>query len=127
MARKLRVPYSDPTAIHNACPAGAPLANPEREAIFDDDEAIVSCKPSAKHAADPLAGARLLPHEQSLSSGERNAAAQPGGRDELALGTYTSRFNRRHQQFGHLFHNRFISVPNRSQSRSIASNRVKIK
>ena len=60
---------------------------------------------------DGLAGSRLCPHAESFSLGDRDAP-QPNlvaGMKWLP-GTYTSRFNRRHKLFGHLFPERYKSL-----------------
>ena len=59
---------------------------------------------------DRLAGACLLPDGESFSSGGGDARANLVAGMQWFLGTYTSRFNRRHRLFGHLFSGRYKSL-----------------
>jgi hypothetical protein len=52
----------------------------------------------------------LLPHAGPFSSGGRDAQANLAAGMKWFLGTYTSRFNRRHKLFGHLFSGRYKSL-----------------
>ncbi len=47
---------------------------------------------------------------QSFSSGRRDARWQSGRGYEMAAGTYTGQFNRRHKLLGHLFSGRYKAV-----------------
>ncbi len=105
MARKLRVQY--PGAIYHVMNRGD-----RREPIFKDDEdhrrfLVTLGEACAKTGWQVHAYCLMLNHfHLVLETPQANLVAGM----KWFLGTYTSRFNRRHKLFGHLFSGRYKSL-----------------
>jgi REP element-mobilizing transposase RayT len=105
MARKLRVQY--PGAIYHAMNRGD-----HREAIFEDDqdrERFLETLEEACQKTDWLIHAWCLMSNHFHLVVETPRANLVEGM-KWFLGTYTSRFNRRHKFFGHLFSGRYKAL-----------------
>jgi putative transposase len=105
MARKLRVQY--PGAIYHVMNRGD-----RREPIFHNDkdrELFLDTLGEACAKTDWLVHAWCLMHNHfHLVVETPRADLVPGMK--WFLGTYTSRFNRRHKHFGHLFSGRYKAL-----------------
>src|SRR5437667_1140875 len=105
MARKLRVEY--PGAIYHVMNRGD-----RREAIFHDDQDRQRFTNTVKEACDKTQWAVhafcWMPNHFHLVLETPQANLVEGMK--WLLGTYTSRFNRRHKLFGHLFSGRYKSL-----------------
>jgi putative transposase len=105
MARKLRVEY--PGAIYHVVNRGD-----RREAIFKDDEDrkcfLTTLGQACRKTGWKVHAYCLMPNHFHL------VTETPGGNlvagMKWFLGTYTSRFNRRHKLFGHVFSGRYKSL-----------------
>ncbi|HEY3856824.1 MAG TPA: transposase [Verrucomicrobiae bacterium] len=105
MARKLRVQY--PGAIYHVLSRGD-----RREAIFKDDTDREMFLQTLEQACEK-AGWQV--HAWVLMSNHFHLVIETPGGNLVAgmkwlLGTYTSRFNRRHKEFGHLFSGRYKAL-----------------
>jgi putative transposase len=105
MARKLRVEY--PGAIYHVMNRGD-----RREAIFGDD---ADRKQFLGTLAEACAKAGWQVHALCLMPNHFHLVVETPRGDLVAgmkwfLGTYTSRFNRRHKLFGHLFSGRYKAL-----------------
>ncbi len=105
MARKPRAQYSRAIAIHNACPAGAPIFWRRRNARRFSPTTRPSFPANLRRG---LPEDLLEVHAYCLMSNHFHLAIETPHPSlvigmKWLLGTYTSRFNRRHQQFGHPF------------------------
>jgi len=105
MARKLRVEY--PGAIYHVMNRGD-----RREPIFKDDKDRRCFLETLAEACDKtrwqVHAWCLMPNHFHLVVETPNANLVAGMK--WLLGTYTSRFNRRHKVFGHLFSGRYKSL-----------------
>ncbi len=105
MARKLRVEY--PGAIYHVMNRGD-----RREAIFHDDQDRQDFTKTLKEACDKTQWAVhafcWMPNHFHLVLETPQANLVEGMK--WLLGTYTSRFNRRHKLFGHLFSGRYKAL-----------------
>lgn len=105
MARKLRVQY--PGAIYHVMNRGD-----RREAIFEDDmdrrRFLETLDEVCQKTAWQVHAFCLMPNHFHLVL----ETPQPNLVDGMKwlLGTYTSRFNRRHKEFGHLFSGRYKAL-----------------
>jgi REP element-mobilizing transposase RayT len=105
MARKLRVQY--PGAIYHLINRGD-----RREAIFEDDEDRRNFLKTLGESCDKT-GWQV--HALCLMSNHFHLVVETPKANLVAgmkwlLGTYSSRFNRRHKVFGHLFSGRYKSL-----------------
>src|SRR2546425_3895372 len=105
MARKLRVQY--PGAIYHVMNRGD-----RREPIFKDDADRFRC---LETLGECCAKTNWQVHAYCLMSNHFHLVLETPKANLVAgmkwfLGTYTSRFNRRHKLFGHLFSGRYKSL-----------------
>ncbi len=105
MARRLRLQY--PGAIYHVMNRGD-----RREPIFHDDHDRTRFLETLEEAC---AKADWQVHAYCLMLNHFHLVLETPGGNLVAgmkwfLGTYTSRFNRRHQLFGHLFSGRYKAV-----------------
>src|ERR1022692_4063006 len=105
MARKLRIQY--PGAIYHVMNRGD-----RREAIFEDDEDRQRLLKALTEACEKT-GWQV--HAYCFMRNHFHLVIETPQPNLVAgmkwlLGTYTSRFNRRHKQFGHLFSGRYKSL-----------------
>jgi REP element-mobilizing transposase RayT len=106
MARKLRVQY--PGAIYHVMNRGD-----RREAIFADDEDHQKFLTTLGEACSKT---QWQVHAYCLMTNHFHVVIETPQPNLVAgmkwlLGTYTSRFNRRHKEFGHLFSGRYKALP----------------
>jgi len=105
MARKLRVQY--PGAIYHVMNRGD-----RREAIFSDDhdrQRFLDTLGEAREKTDWQVHAFCLMHNHFHLVLETPRANLVEGM-QWFLGVYTSRFNHRHKEFGHLFSGRYKAL-----------------
>ena len=105
MARKLRIQY--PGAIYHVMNRGD-----RREAIFEDDEDRQRLLKALTEACEKT-GWQV--HAYCLMRNHFHLVIETPQPNLVAgmkwlLGTYTSRFNRRHKEFGHLFSGRYKAL-----------------
>jgi REP element-mobilizing transposase RayT len=105
MARKLRIQY--PGAIYHVMNRGD-----RREAIFEDDEDRQRLLKALTEACEKT-GWQV--HAHCLMRNHFHLVIETPQPNLVAgmkwlLGTYTSRFNRRHKEFGHLFSGRYKAL-----------------
>src|SRR6516162_11457574 len=105
MPRKLRLQY--PGAIYHLMNRGD-----RREAIFEDDE---DRHRFVKTLAESCEKTGWQVHAYCLMNNHFHLVVQTPQANLVAgmkwlLGTYTSRYNRRHRQFGHLFSGRYKAL-----------------
>ena len=105
MARKLRVEY--PGAIYHVMNRGD-----RREPIFQDD---ADRRAFLETLAEASAKTAWQVHAYCLMGNHFHLVVETPGANLVAgmkwfLGTYTSRFNRRHRVFGHLFSGRYKAL-----------------
>src|SRR4030088_309509 len=105
MSRKLRVQY--PGAIYHVMNRGD-----RRGAIFEDDE---DTRLFLKTLGQACQKTRWRIHAYFLLSNHFHLVVETPQGNLVAgmkwfLGTYTSRFNRRHKEFGHLFSGRYKAL-----------------
>jgi putative transposase len=105
MARKLRIQY--PGAIYHVMNRGD-----RREAIFEDDEDrqrfLNTLTETCRKTAWQVHAYCLMRNHFHLVLETPKANLVAGMK--WLLGTYTSRYNRRHQEFGHLFSGRYKAL-----------------
>src|SRR5689334_1000340 len=106
MARKLRVQY--PGAMYHVMNRGD-----HREAIFTDDQDRHRFLKTLGEACEKTC---WQVHAYCLMSNHFHLVLETPQPNLVAgmkwlLGTYTSRFNRRHKEFGHLFSGRYKALP----------------
>jgi REP element-mobilizing transposase RayT len=106
MARKLRVQY--PGAVYHVMKRGD-----RREAIFADDE---DRRRFLRTFAETCEKTCWQVHAYCLMSNHFHLVIETPQPNLVTgmkwlLGTYTSRFNRRHKEFGHLFSGRYKALP----------------
>jgi REP element-mobilizing transposase RayT len=106
MARKLRIEY--PGAVYHVMSRGD-----RRGAIFRDDQ---DYQGFLQTLGEACAKAKWQVHAWCLLPGCFHLVIETPQPTLVAgmkwfLGTYTGRFNRRHQQFGHLFSGRYQALP----------------
>jgi putative transposase len=105
MARKLRIQY--PGAIYHVMNRGD-----RREAIFEDDKDRERFLATLTEACEKTA---WQVHAYCLMSNHFHLVVETRQANLVAgmkwfLGTYTARYNRRHQEFGHLFSGRYKAL-----------------
>src|SRR6185503_4260780 len=105
MARKLRIQY--PGAIYHVMNRGD-----RREAIFCDD---LDRKRFLETLTEACAKTQWQVHALVLMANHFHLVIETPGANlvegmKWLLGTYTSRFNRRHKVFGHLFSGRYKAL-----------------
>ena len=105
MARKLRIQY--PGAIYHVMNRGD-----RREAIFADDQDRQRLLETLAEACEKT---QWQVHAYCLMSNHFHLVVETPQPNLVAgmkwlLGTYTSRYNRRHQEFGHLFSGRYKAL-----------------
>ena len=106
MARKLRVQY--PGAMYHLMNRGD-----RREPIFEDDSDRVQFLETLRQACEKTC---WQTHAHCLMNNHFHLVIETPQLNLVAgmkwfLGTYTSRYNRRHKGFGHLFSGRYKALP----------------